>query len=170
MDLIVFWAAAVVAVLAAVRTILLRNPVAAALHLIVTLMALAVLFLQLNAEFLAVLQVIIYGGAIIVLFLFVVMLLNLRRDEFGPDRIPSLRYLGGLLALVLLVELLAVFTGGMADAAFLPEGFGGIRAIGRLLFGKYLLPFELTGILLLAAALAVVVVAREQSSREEEET
>jgi len=169
-DLVIFWAAAIVAVIGAIRTVMLRQPVSAILHLIVTLVALAVLFLQLAAEFIAVLQIIIYGGAIMVLFLFVIMLLNLRRDDFGVDVNPGVRYLGALLAMVLLAEFLAVFAGGMADSAVPPEGFGGIRAIGRLLFGSYVLPFELTGLLLLAAALAVVVVAREKSPREGEES
>jgi NADH-quinone oxidoreductase subunit J len=97
------------------------------------------------------------------------MLLNLRKDEFGSDEIPGVKFLGGLLAIVLLVEFLAVFSSGGADVSPMPEGFGGIRTIGRLLFSKYLLPFELTGLLLLAAGLAVIVIAREKSPRQTED-
>lgn len=166
MNTIIFWTAAIVAVVAALRVVSLRNPVSSVLHLIVTLMALAVLFLQLSAEFIAALQVIVYAGAIMVLFLFVVMLLNLRKDEFGPDRLPGVRFLGAVAGGALLAELLFVLAGAQADVAPAPEGFGSVRMIGLALFGDYLFPFELTSILLLAAALAVVVATREKGPNE----
>jgi len=160
MDQIIFWIAALVAVIAAVRVIFLRNAIVSVLHLIVTLVALAVLFLQLAAEFIAALQIIIYGGAIMVLFLFIVMMLNLRKDEFGPDPLPGVRFLGAVAGGALLAQLVITFAGERAVAARLPEGFGGVRDVGNALFGDYLLPFELTSVLLLAAVLAAVVLAR----------
>jgi NADH-quinone oxidoreductase subunit J len=160
MDQVIFWIAAIVAVIAAVRVIFLRNAIVSVLHLIVTLVALAVLFLQLAAEFIAALQIIIYGGAIMVLFLFIIMMLNLRRDEFGPDPLPGVRILGTLAGGALLAQLVITFKGERAVAAKLPEGFGGVSDVGHALFSDYLLPFELTSVLLLAAVIAAVVLAR----------
>ncbi|GAB4321099.1 MAG: NADH-quinone oxidoreductase subunit J [Candidatus Zixiibacteriota bacterium] len=164
MEQIIFWVCAIVAVAAALRVVLLRNPIVSVLHLIVTLVALAVIFLQLSAEFIAALQIIIYAGAIMVLFLFIVMMLNLRRDEFGEDRLPGVRFLGGLAFAAMLTQLVIMFTGGSSGsrAATVAEGFGGIQAVGRELFGDYLLPFELTSVLLLAAVIAAVVVGRHR--------
>ncbi len=162
MEQIIFWVSAIVAVVAALRVVLLRNPIVSVLHLIVTLAALAVIFLQLSAEFIAALQIIIYAGAIMVLFLFIVMMLNLRRDEFGEDKLPGVRFLGGLAFAAMLIQFVIMFTGGSggARASVIPQGFGGIQAVGRELFGDYLLPFELTSILLLAAVIAAVVVGK----------
>lgn len=160
MDQFVFWVAAIVAVIAAFRVIFLRNPIISVLHLIVTLLCLAVLFLQLSAEFLAALQVIIYGGAIMVLFLFIVMMLNLRRDEFGDDPLPGVRFLGALAAGALLGEMFIVFAGETAAGTRVGESFGTVEAVGHALFGAYLFPFELTSLLLLAAVIAAVVLAK----------
>ncbi len=163
MDQFIFWVAAIVAVIAAVRVIFLKNAIVSVLHLIVVLVALAVLFLQLSAEFVAALQVIIYAGAIMVLFLFIVMMLNLRKDEFGSDRLPGIGVLGTLAAGALLGEMVILFSGEQSVAVPSPEGFGGVRSVGRALFGGYLFPFELTSLLLLAAVLAAVVLARRRS-------
>lgn len=165
MDQVIFWIAAIVAVIAAVRVIFLRNAIVSVLHLIVTLVALAVLFLQLSAEFIAALQIIIYGGAIMVLFLFIVMMLNLRRDEFGPDPIPGVRFLGSLAGGTLMAQLVITFKGERAVSAHIPDGFGGVRDIGHALFSDYLLPFELTSVLLLAAVLAAIVLAKRPPAR-----
>lgn len=163
LNLIIFWTCALVAVAAAIRVITVRNPITCVLHLIVTLIALAVLFLQLSAEFVALLQVIIYAGAIMVLFLFIVMLLNLKRDEFGPNPLKGIRLLGAILGGSFLAELLVLFSGADAGLDPAPAGFGSVQSVGRALFGDYLFAFELTSILLLAAALAVIVVARPRA-------
>ncbi|HWO57151.1 MAG TPA: NADH-quinone oxidoreductase subunit J [bacterium] len=168
LSLIVFWVAALVAIAAAVRVITVRNPITCVLHLIVTLVALAVLFLQLSAEFIAILQIIIYAGAIMVLFLFIVMMLNLKRDEFGPNPLRGIRVFGGILGATFLAELFVLFGGVDAVVGPAPEGFGSVTAIGKALFGGYLFAFELTSILLLAAALAVMVVARPRRDGEVE--
>ncbi len=162
LNIIVFWVAAFVAVSAAIRVITVRNPITCVLHLIVTLIALAVLFLQLSAEFIALLQVIIYAGAIMVLFLFIVMLLNLKRDEFGPNPLRGIRAVGFLLGASLLAELAVIFGGADATLAAPSAEFGSVESVGRVFFGDYLFAFELTSILLLAAALAVVVIAKER--------
>ena len=124
------------------------------------LVALAVIFLQLSAEFMAALQIIIYAGAIMVLFLFIVMMLNLRRDEFGRDPIPGVRFLGALAGGALLGQLVIMSLGARAGTARVASDFGGVRSVGRMLFGEYLFPFELTSVLLLAAVLAAAVLAR----------
>ena len=163
MDQFIFWVAAIVAIIAAVRVVFLKNPIVSVLHLIVTLVCLAVLFLQLSAEFVAALQIIVYAGAIMVLFLFIVMLLNLRKDEFGHDQLPWLRFLGIVAGAAFFAELISVIGGGRVRVAALPPDFGTVRSIGKALFGEYLLPFELTSLLLVAAVLAAVVVARRKS-------
>lgn len=171
MDQIIFWVAAIVAVFAALRVVLVRNAIVSVLHLIVTLVALAVIFLQLNAEFVAALQVIIYGGAIMVLFLFIVMMLNLRKDEFGDDPLPGVRFLGGVAFATLLVQLIVMFTGAREGtrAARVAGDFGSIQSVGHHLFSDYLLPFELTSILLLAAVIAAVVVAKRHHGNDTDE-
>jgi NADH-quinone oxidoreductase subunit J len=162
LNVIVFWVAAFAAVSAAIRVITIRNPITCVLHLIVTLIALAVIFLQLSAEFIALLQVIIYAGAIMVLFLFIVMLLNLKRDEFEPNPLRGIRVVGLLVGASLLAEFAVIFAGTDASLQPASAGFGSVESVGRAFFGDYLFAFELTSILLLAAALAVVVIAKER--------
>ncbi len=163
MDLVVFWIAAGVAAAAAVNLIFQSKPINSVLSLVVVLFALAVLYLQLSAEFVAVLQVIIYAGAIMVLFLFVVMLLNLKQDQFTGSRKPALRSFGVLIGGVLIIEVSlivrAFVSPGAAAAPAVAEEFGSVGQIGHLLFETYLLPFELTSILLLIAVAGALVLA-----------
>ncbi len=168
LNLIVFWTCALVAVAAAIRVITIRNPITCVLHLIVTLVALAVLFLQLSAEFVALLQVIIYAGAIMVLFLFIVMLLNLKRDEFGPNPLKGIRLMGAILGGSFLAELLVIVAGADAQLDPVGAGFGSVQSVGFALFGEYLFAFELTSLLLLGAALAAIVVARPRALHQTE--
>src|SRR5213080_1828410 len=142
--LVIFWAFAGLAILSALSCITRRSPVASALWLVVTLFSLAALFVLLDAQFIAVLQVLVYAGAIMVLFLFVIMLLNLGRP--GPTDLkgPAGLGVGVLLAGLLLVQLL------------------GLRRVAPPLFGAYLVPFEITSILLLAAIVGAVVLAKRK--------
>jgi NADH-quinone oxidoreductase subunit J len=130
LNLIIFWTCALVAVAAAIRVITIRNPITCVLHLIVTLVALAVLFLQLSAEFVALLQVIIYAGAIMVLFLFIVMLLNLKRDEFGPNPLKGIRLLGAILG-GSFRGVAAIVAGADAQLDPVWEGFSTVGRIRR---------------------------------------
>ena len=168
--LIIFWAFAGLAVVSALSCITRRSPVASALWLVVTLFSLAALFVLLDAQFIAVLQVLVYAGAIMVLFLFVIMLLNLGRP--GPTDLkgPVGLIVGVLLAGGLLVQLLglrhvapppglALAPGVMARAA---AEQGMVPAVARPLFGTYLVPFEITSILLLAAIVGAVVLAKRK--------
>jgi NADH-quinone oxidoreductase subunit J len=160
------------AIVSATACVTRRNPVASALWLVVTLFSLAALFVLLDAQFLAVLQVLVYAGAIMVLFLFVIMLLNLGRG--GPTDLkgPIGLGLGVLLAGLLLVQLLVLrqpgslaALGPAAGAGVAPRaaaGVGIIPALARPLFTAYLVPFELTSLLLLAAIVGAVVLAKRK--------
>jgi len=174
MDALVFWIAAGVAGVAALNLILQSKPVNSVLSLVVVLFALAVIYLQLSAEFIAALQVIIYAGAIMVLFLFVVMLLNLHQDQFDSPRRPMLRSYGILIGGTLLVEMTLIMRAFAPPSARsqmppTPEGFGSVGQIGHLLFEQYLLPFELTSILLLVAVAGALVLAGRPRSAPAEE-
>ena len=113
METLLFWLLAVIALIAAASMIIQRNPVHSALFLIITLLSLAGLFLLLSAHFLAVIQVIVYAGAIMVLFLFVIMLLDIRRMEAAPSRVKLQKSLGILLGVIFLLETLLVLRSGV---------------------------------------------------------
>ena len=145
----------------ALGLVLKRNPIHGALFLVVNLGGIAVLYLTLGAEFLAAAQVIVYAGAIMVLFVFAIMVLIPGKEETGPD--PRRRY--RLLAVPLGVALLAELTwivSRRAGAPRGPGGPGGVEAIARLLFTDYLFPFELTSLLLLAAMVGVMLLAKRR--------
>lgn len=167
---LVFWTFAGVAIVSAFLCVTRRSPVAAALWLIMTLFSLAALYVVLDAQFIAALQVLVYAGAIMVLFLFVIMLLNLGRP--GPSDMRG--WAGRLVALglgtVLAAELWAVRTvvpgehlrlapGTMARMA---ETQGAVGVITEALFREYLIPFEVTSMLLLAAIVGAVVLAKRR--------
>ena len=155
---------AVLTVVAALTVVLHPNPVKCALALIVTLFLLAVIFVLLEAHMIAALQVIVYAGAIMVLFLFVIMLLNLQNDD--PERgrrrfvVRGMAWAGGALLAVELALLTRGANVGTAGTA--PAGYGGALAVAQSLFTDFLLPFELTSILLLVAVVGAVVLAQKQ--------
>ncbi len=166
MELVIFLITAVILLVAAILVVLQRNPVASALFLIAALCAQAVLYLLLKAPFLAVIQIIVYAGAIMVLFLFVIMLLNLRRDEFGPEKRNLQRFFGILFAVVLFIEIAALvklsLTGLPSVSRDLDPEFGGAHAVGKLLFTDYLFPFEVTSVVLLVAIVGAIVMAKRR--------
>ena len=158
-----FYLVAGVTVLAALGVVFQRTPVYSALSLIVVLCSQAVLYLLLGAEFLAVIQVIVYAGAIMVLFVLVIMLLNAGREvPRGRSRLAC--WLGGPLIGAFVVELLFVVTRApQAENPFPPEPLeAGPVEIGKLLFRNYVLPFEVTSILILVAILGAVVLAKKE--------
>jgi NADH-quinone oxidoreductase subunit J len=140
----------------------LRNTVAGAMSLVLTMVALGGIYVLLEAYLVGVLQILVYAGAIVVLFLFVVMLLNLRGDEFGPERIGLVKLLGVLAVAAMLVQFAALLPGAFGASAELPEGFGGYRMLGLALFTDWLLAFEVTSLLLLAAMVGAVVLAKRR--------
>jgi NADH-quinone oxidoreductase subunit J len=161
MEWVVFVLVAATAVGTAVGLVIRSNPLHGALFLVANLFCVAVLYLMLRAEFLALAQVIVYAGAIMVLFLFAIMLLIPGRAETGPDPLARARRLAlplaGLLGIA--IVLVAGRTGGPAPVA--PPG--GVGAIGRLLFTDYLLPFEVTSLLLLAALVGALTMAKRRA-------
>ncbi|MDH3889985.1 MAG: NADH-quinone oxidoreductase subunit J [candidate division Zixibacteria bacterium] len=171
LDTIIFGASAVIAVFGAVMMIGQRNPVASVLYFIVSLVAQAVLYVQLGALFLGAVLIIVYAGAILVLFLFVIMLLNLRgTEDFGGGSSPVSKFTKFLVAALLAVELgFVVRNGVFPDAGtqtILPDGFGSVKAVAELIFMKYLYPFELTSVLLLVAIVGAVVLAGRSRASE----
>jgi NADH-quinone oxidoreductase subunit J len=167
---LVYWAFAVFAVVAAGMCITRRNPLASALWLVQTLFCLAVLYTILDAPFIGVLQVLVYAGAIMVLFLFVIMLLNISRAGAGDLRGLIGGGVAALLGAGLLVQLRALPQSAPSDAIQLPPGSiealqrqqGVVGAIAAPLFDTYLVPFEITSLLLLAAVVGAVVLAKRK--------
>jgi NADH-quinone oxidoreductase subunit J len=181
---VVFYIFAALAVLSATLCILQKSPLSAALWLISTMFSLAAIYVLLNAQFIAAIQVLVYAGAIMVLFLFVIMLLNLGHadsDIRGPSAIAATLVIVGLLS----VELLALFqytprrlasefsqwptftdpaTVFVAGQTTLQESaaHGVVGAVAAPLFQTYLIPFEITSILLLAAIIGAVVLAKRK--------
>ena len=170
MEVIVFWVAALMAVAGAAGVVLQRNPFYSVLSLVVHLIALAVLFLLLNAEFLAAAQVIVYAGAVMVLYVFVVAYVGGLEDPL-TDPSPAMRVLAPVFALALLVELcVAIIGSGLkainSQGPDVPAGFGSPSEIGELFLTKFLVPFEVVSLLLLIAAVGAVVLARRESPRD----
>jgi len=164
MDTVLFLIFAAIAVLCGINLVVQTHPIASALSLIGVMGALAVLYLLLGAEFLAAAQMIVYAGAVMVLFVFVIMLLNA-----GAERVTKTRQLVKIIG----VPLMAVFLGIVAFViqALLPRshmvwfgGFsgGGPRDIGIPLFTRYLLPFEVTSVLILIAIIGAIVLGRKE--------
>ncbi len=162
MALIAFLAIAGVAVGSALGLLLRRNPIHGALFLVVNLGSIAGLYLMMGYEFLAFAQVIVYAGAIMVLFLFAIFVLIPGKEETGPDPRRTWRLLAVPLGAVLLVELaLVVIARRAAPVAPLPPV--GFQASMAVLFTDYLFPFELTSVLLLAAMVGVLLLARRRA-------
>jgi NADH-quinone oxidoreductase subunit J len=166
MVLVVFYAAAAIAVLFAVLAIALRNPVLNVLSLVVVFFAMATIFALLGMDFLAAIQIIVYSGAILVLFLFVIMLLDIRSTE----RLGSGRKLQALLGAVTaiglgIVVVYAVSLLSPALGAVLPDAVesGTVVPIGRALLGTHLFAFEFITLLLVAAIIGAVYLARRES-------
>ncbi|MCX7643304.1 MAG: NADH-quinone oxidoreductase subunit J [Armatimonadetes bacterium] len=149
------------AIVGAIGMLVSPNPVHSALFLVWTLFCVAAVYLLLGAEFLAVVQIIVYAGAIMVLFLFIIMLLNLRRDEFGPDPMPN-QWTWGLIFTALLAIALVSVAGAVVGLRFSgnPLTLTSIPDLARLLFTKYLLAFEIASLILLIAMVGVVVLAK----------
>jgi len=161
MDFTVFFILATLLVIFAAMVILHPSPVYSALSLVLVMSLLAVYFFFLDAHLLGWFQIIVYAGAVMVLFLFVIMLLNLQTDPHENQK-PSLRLAAGLGGAVLIVELFLLLMRAptQGSMASLPENFGTVQALSEKLFTDYLIPFEVTSVLLLVAAVGAVVLAK----------
>jgi len=158
---VLFFFFAALAVGAAINVLVQKHVLYSALSLIFMLTAVSVLFILLRADFLAVIQVIVYAGAIMVLFTFVIMLLNLPADEDGADRLRWLKFIGIPLGLFLLFLIISTLWNVEPPRAPSTQLVGSPQAIGTSLFSDYLLPFELTSLLILIALIGAVVFAKK---------
>ena len=167
--LIIFYVFAFLSVLGALGVLFLRSPIHCALSLVGTFFCLGAIYVMLNAEFVAVIQVLVYAGAIMVLFLFVLMLLSSKDNEKYVNKWSIGKLLAGTLSLWVFVQIASLF---MADELQLgPKGeypieiveeVGSVVLIGRLLFTDYILSFEIIAILLLIAVIGAVVIANRR--------
>ena len=157
---VAFGAAALVSSL---LVILHRNPVTSALFLVLAFCSLAAIYLLMHAEFVGMVQIIVYAGAIMVLFLFVIMYLNLKSDIETGAQIAVRRSAGWLIGAVLAAEALWLFSRRWAPGPATPPPLvpdGNTLAIGKLLYTRYLFPFEITSLVLLAAMVGVIVMGK----------
>jgi NADH-quinone oxidoreductase subunit J len=161
---VVFALLASLLIVSALGVILNRSPIRSALSLVVTLFLLAVMFVSLDANVVAMLQIVVYAGAIMVLFLFVIMLLNLHEDRPAMVRVGMRGVAGfvGTLFFLGVVHALVHSQGATPPVAAVPEGFGSIEQLAESLFTRGLLPFEVTSILLLVAIVGAVVLAKRK--------
>ncbi len=157
---ILFFVFATLCVAAAVNLLAQKHPINSALSLIVVMVSLSVLYLLLGAEFVAAVQVIVYAGAIMVLFIFVIMLLNAGEEEHTHGSRVAL--LLGLPAVSLFAGLMVWVLGRRPGGAHLGEFLGPTKEIAHLLFRDFLLPFEVTSVLILIAIMGAVVLARRE--------
>jgi NADH-quinone oxidoreductase subunit J len=140
-----------------------RNPINSALNLVVSMLALAGLYVLLEAQFVGLIQVMVYAGAIVVLFLFVIMLLNLRGSGApGAETQPLTKLLGSLLVALSSVFVVRVLATGRAPWPDVDPSYGTTRAIGEALYTDYALAVQVSGVLLLAGILAAVVLAKKR--------
>ncbi len=169
LDNVVFWVFAPIAVGSGIAMLLMRNAVHSALLLIVNFFCLSVMYLLLDAPFLFAVQIIVYAGAIMVLFLFVIMLLGVDREEDLRERLVAQRPVAVALGLAVAAEVAVAIRAGVGIATKAPAGFdavnagGNTQALARVLFTKYLVPFEVTSVLLIVAAIAAMVLAQRRA-------
>lgn len=168
MENIVFYIVAFIAIISAVTVVVAKSPVSSALSLVVNFFCIAGIYLLLEAQFLAIIQIMVYAGAIMVLFLFVIMLLNLKDDKSLTERFNLKKGFAILFAASFLLELLYIFSqnGSLlgADAANVQSfaDLGTVEVIGRKLFTEFVLPFEMISVVLLTAVVGAITLAKKK--------
>ncbi|MFH2037741.1 MAG: NADH-quinone oxidoreductase subunit J [Candidatus Zixiibacteriota bacterium] len=174
LELGIFYLAAIFAIGGAVMMILQKNPVASVLYMVLSLVAQAILYVQLSALFVGALLVIVYAGAILVLFLFVIMLLNLRGESFEGKQARIGKVTKIVFAVLffaeamMIIKNIAIPIDATAYTVAIASDFGAVEPVSTLLFTDYLYPFELTSILLLVAIVGAVVLAKRDKSEQNE--
>ncbi|MDD5763334.1 MAG: NADH-quinone oxidoreductase subunit J [bacterium] len=162
METVLFILFGAIAVCGAIMVVTRKHPMASALYLILTLFAVAALFVLRQAHFLAAVQVIVYAGAVVVLFVFVIMLINVPEDRLPVERATTMRVLGVLAAGFFILE-----SAVLARRYSMPTGpaaeVGTVETVGRALFTDYLLAFEVTSVLLLAAVIGAIALAKRKT-------
>lgn len=167
MEAVIFYVLATITVVSALCVVLLRRPIHNILFMIMTMIGLAALYILLHAEFVAMVQLVVYAGAVMVLFLFVIMLLNLEQMPFIDDP-RAARWWGGIALAVAFVVLILPVIKAFSPQPAGPTAVGPVGAISntqviaRELFTTYLLPFEIASVLLLAAIIGAVIIARRK--------
>jgi NADH-quinone oxidoreductase subunit J len=160
MQTIAFWVFSFLAVAGAVLTVTRKNPLSSALSLVVSLVAVAGLFATLSAHFLFAIQLLVYAGAVMVLVIYVIMILNLRERDMRVLGLSRPRAaLASVASLAVLLVLARVFAGGRTAFPADAKGLGSIEELATALFTRYLLQFEVVSVLLLAAMVGAVVLA-----------
>ena len=168
-EAVVFWILAAGTVGAALMVIVPpvgRNPVFGAMALVACFFCLAGLYVLLAASLIAALQIIVYAGAIMVLFTFVIMLLNLSDAELGAPRYTTAKFVGVLsigFVFAKVIKVIGESTPKTMGALKGPESYGGVKAVGSVLLKDFLLPFELVSILLLVAIIGAVLLAKKRA-------
>jgi NADH-quinone oxidoreductase subunit J len=161
-----FFLIAALSIVSALLMITRRNPVASVMYLILNFFCLAVLYLFLQAQFIAIIQILVYAGAIMVLFLFVIMLLNLKDEQQLSEKINYKKILAYVLSALVFLEMimaLGVPVGhGQTMLSQNATEIGKVENIGMILYKKFFFPFEVTSVLLLAAIIGVIVMAKKR--------
>ena len=171
MPLVLFWFLATLSIVSALGVVVQRNPVHSLLALVLTLVSLAALFIAQEAVVVGFLQVIVYAGAIMVLFLFVIWLLNLPVETGSTGRLV-VKFLGTIAVAALLAEIETFTVPSQLQVRFSatrPAGYGSIEALSQTLFSQYLIAFEVTSVLLLVAVVGAVTLARRSTTVEVQE-
>jgi len=159
---VAFFVVAALAVASALGVVLNKNPVHGACALVAHLFLLAVFFVGLDAQLVGVLQVIVYAGAVVVLFLFVIMLLNLQADVRSMVGAPLVFAAAACVGALVMLILGGLREPGATAGTALAQGYGETQELARVLFTRYALPFELTSLLLLVAIVGAVALARKR--------
>lgn len=160
---LLFWILSVVALFSALMVVISKNPVYSVLWLIVTFFTISGHYILLNAQFLAIVNIIVYAGAIMVLFLFVIMLMNLNKDT-EPQKSKWLKLAGAVAGGSLLLVLVAALRSTEKNMTELGTGnIGLIQNLGKVLFNNYVVPFEISSILFLSAMVGAVVIGKRES-------
>src|SRR6476659_2974336 len=159
----VFWFLAILAIIAAIGVVSSKNPVYSVLWLIIVFFAISGHYILMNAQFLAIVNIIVYAGAIMVLFLFVIMLMNLNSDVEPPKNI-YLRLAGVIAGMRLMIVFVAALAGTSGIKASLTRGtnVGLIKVLGMALFNQYVIPFEISSVLFLSAMVGAVVIGKNE--------
>jgi NADH-quinone oxidoreductase subunit J len=165
MSPVFFWIVSTIMLVFALAVIVNRNPVASALGLVVSFLGLAALFMTLDAFFIGIIQVLVYAGAVMVLFLFIIMLLDLRAEE--RRRINYMAFAGGAAVAIIFFLQVYLVIGKLrsADSPFPPLAQtrpDDVHSVGLLLFGSYNLPFQVIGVLIVVATIGVVVLSKRE--------
>ncbi|MBI4633602.1 MAG: NADH-quinone oxidoreductase subunit J [Deltaproteobacteria bacterium] len=165
---LMFIVAAALSIVGSLMMVTRRNAIHSALWMIATFIAIAVIYVMQNAQFIAIAQIMVYAGAIMMLILFVIMLVNLEKDSVPERKFSSRKFTGAVITIMLFFEILVIATAYQITgreavySASMLERTGNVRVMGSLLYGQYLFPFELASILLLIGIVGAVILAKRK--------